>query len=106
MEWKMGMRERKRESERKKERVREREREVGWGKIYDYHSIPLLSRKYLIQALSEEDRKSWLEIMEGKEPVYSSLKVIERKHIQHIYAYKYIHMMCTFFPYIRTCTPT
>lgn len=39
---------------------------------------PSSSRKYLIQALSEEDRKSWLEIMEGKEPVYTSLKVIER----------------------------
>ena len=38
------------------------------------------SRKYLIQALSAEDRKGWLEIMEGKEPVYTSLKVIERNN--------------------------
>ena len=41
----------------------------------------LSSRKYLVQALSEEDRKSWLEIMEGKEPVYSSLKVIECTYV-------------------------
>ena len=45
-----------------------------------FASFFLSSRKYLIQAMSEEDRKSWLEIMEGKEPVYSSLKVIECKY--------------------------
>lgn len=47
--------------------------------MYQFYFFLTSSRKYLIQALSEEDRKSWLEIMEGKEPVYTSLKVIERK---------------------------
>ena len=35
--------------------------------------------------MSEEDRKSWLEIMEGKEPVYSSLKVIECKYLNPVF---------------------
>jgi Rho GTPase-activating protein 10 len=35
------------------------------------------TRKYVCQALSQEDRKGWMEILEGKEPVYTSLKVIE-----------------------------
>ena len=50
-----------------------------------YFFFSLSSRKYLIQAMSEEDRKSWLEIMEGKEPVYSSLKVIECKYLNPVF---------------------
>ena len=30
-----------------------------------------------MQANTNEDRKAWLEVMEGKEPVYTSLKVLE-----------------------------
>ncbi len=36
-------------------------------------------KKFMMQALSNEDRKGWLEIMEGKEPMYTSLKVAESK---------------------------
>jgi hypothetical protein len=35
------------------------------------------TRKYICQALSKEDRKGWMEILEGREPVYTSLRVIE-----------------------------
>ena len=39
------------------------------------------SKRYTIQGTSMEDRKSWLEVMEGKEPVYSSLKVLEGLYV-------------------------
>ena len=35
------------------------------------------SHKYVVQGTSRDNRKGWLESMEGKEPVYSSLKVME-----------------------------
>lgn len=34
-------------------------------------------KRYMMQANTADDRKSWLEVMEGKEPVYTSLKVLE-----------------------------
>lgn len=34
------------------------------------------SKRYVIQANTTDDRKAWLEVMEGKEPVYTSLRVI------------------------------
>lgn len=35
------------------------------------------SKRYTLQAGSSDDRKAWLEVMEGKEPTYSTLKVLE-----------------------------
>ena len=48
--------------------------------------------------MSEEDRKSWLEIMEGKEPVYSSLKVIECKYLNPVFASVIIFMVHVYLP--------
>ena len=35
----------------------------------DIHSILSTDRTLTLQSLSDEDRKQWLEVMEGKEPV-------------------------------------
>lgn len=35
-----------------------------------------LSKRYTCQGMSQEDRKQWLEVMEGKEPVYTNIKVL------------------------------
>lgn len=40
-------------------------------------SFPYCSKRYVMQANNSDDRKAWLEVMEGKEPVYTSLKVLE-----------------------------
>lgn len=40
-------------------------------------STTLGNKRYMMQANSADDRKAWLEVMEGKEPVYTSLKVLE-----------------------------
>ena len=39
--------------------------------------IFVCSKRFMMQANSSDDRKAWLEVMEGKEPVYTSLKVLE-----------------------------
>ena len=49
-------------------------------------SLPLVpplhhSKRYVMQANNSDDRKAWLEVMEGKEPVYTSLKVLEGTHL-------------------------
>lgn len=36
------------------------------------------------QALSEQDRKSWMDMMDGKEPVNKSLNFYDKKLINHI----------------------
>ena len=41
--------------------------------------LVLCSKRYIMQANTSDDRKGWLEVMEGKEPVYTSLKMLEGK---------------------------
>ena len=43
------------------------------------------SHKYTVQATSSRNRKGWLEIMDGKEPVYSSLNDVGSK-LQSLHA--------------------
>ena len=35
-----------------------------------------VSKRYPCQGIGSEDRKQWLEVMEGKEPVYTNIKVL------------------------------
>ena len=52
----------------------------GYAMMFFYNIMVVvifLSKRYTVQSTSMEDRKAWLEVMEGKEPVYSSLKVLE-----------------------------
>lgn len=40
-------------------------------------ATPQGNKRYMMQANTGDDRRGWLEVMEGKEPVYTSLKVLE-----------------------------
>ncbi len=49
---------------------------VHAGSNHTPNPLPLThSHKYIVQGTSRDNRKGWLESMEGKEPVYSSLSL-------------------------------
>jgi len=61
-----------------KDCVRSRTEDVERRFCFEVELVtPKESRRYTVQSLTAENRKGWLEIMEGKEPVYSSLRVME-----------------------------
>ncbi|XP_019851473.1 PREDICTED: rho GTPase-activating protein 10-like isoform X2 [Amphimedon queenslandica] len=45
--------------------------------------------KIILQGIGQEDRTSWLQVMEGREPVYSSLRALETGRINAV-GYKFV----------------
>lgn len=61
--------------------IRSKSEEVERKNCFDveFNTLRGETKKYTLQGTSVDERKAWLEILEGKEPTYSNLKIQENK---------------------------